>query len=184
LGEYLTRTLIILALLAGTLGAETVRAQSQIKPQKIGYADTKFLIDNAPQVIAGRDTISREFRPRNDEVLADSKRLAAMEERLNDNLDDTSRTRLERDIRILRRAITRRREDLIEAVNNRSDEMLNNVQETLEMAIRIVAEQQGFDLVLTDPAVLYHSKQVDLSNAILKQLRLEYEADQQEQAGR
>jgi len=193
LGGLLTRSLLIPALILGLLGSGLVYAQSNAeqppassaKPvQKIGYADMKMILDNAPQVVAGRDAIDREFRPRNDAVQADERRLAALQERLNDNLDANTRAQLDRDIRSLNRAIIRRKEDLIEEINFRRNEIENGVRETLELAISVVAESQGFDLVITDPVVLYHSRKIDLTNAILKQLRLEYEADQREQAGR
>ncbi|MCF6262357.1 MAG: OmpH family outer membrane protein [Xanthomonadales bacterium] len=152
--------------------------------QKTGYADLKIIIDNAPQIVAGREVLDREFRPLNDAVFADEKRLSALQERLNSDLDNITRAQLDRDIRGLSRAITRRKEDLIEQLNFRRNDIDNAVKETLEHAISIVAKEQGFDLVLTDPAVLYHSQRIDLTSAILKQLRFEYEADQQEQANR
>ncbi len=193
MGGLLTRSLLIPALILGLLGSGLVYAQSTteqpqvasaIPAQKIGYADMKMILDNAPQVVAGRDVIDREFRPRNDAVQADEKRLAALHERLNDNLNANTRAQLDRDIRSLNRAIIRRKEDLIEEINFRRNEIENGVRETLELAISVVAENQGFDLVITDPVVLYHSRKIDLTSAILKQLRLEYEADQQEQANR
>ncbi|MCF6225837.1 MAG: OmpH family outer membrane protein [Xanthomonadales bacterium] len=155
-----------------------------VMAQKTAYANMKMILDNAPQIIAGRDVIDREFRPRNNAVTADEKRLGAIQERLNSDLDSVTRAQLDRDIRSLNRAIIRRKEDLIEEINFRRNEIENGVRETLELAIRIVAEQQGFDMVLTDPVVLYHSQRIDLTSAILKQLRLEYEADQQEQTSR
>lgn len=194
MGSLLTRFLLILGLMTGLPGPTLVYAQ--INPeqtedpsatalvQKIGYADMKMILDNAPQVVAGRDAIDREFRPRNDAVYADEKRLSALQERLNNDLDSITRAQLDRDIRGLNRAIIRRKEDLIEEINFRRNEIENGVRETLELAISVVAEQQGFDLVITDPVVLYHSRRIDLTSAILKQLRLEYDADQQEQASR
>ncbi len=182
--------MIILALTTGLLGSNLAYSQANSTPaqaasiQKIGYADMKIIFDNAPQVVAGRDALDREFRPRNDAVLADEKRLAALQERLTDNLDANTKAQLERDSRSLNRAVIRRREDVIEDLNLRRNEIENSVREILEMAIQIVAEKQGFDLVITDPVVLYHSPRINLTNEILKQLRIEYEADQLEQASR
>jgi len=194
LGGLLTRALLTLGLATGILGSALVYAQvnpenpedssAPVMAQKTGYANMKMILDNAPQIVAGRDVIDKEFRPRNNAVTADEKRLGALQERLNSDLDSITRAQLDRDIRSLNRAIIRRKEDLIEEINFRRNEIENGVRETLELAISIVAEQQGFDMVLTDPVVLYHSQRIDLTSAILKQLRLEYEADQQEQASR
>ena len=185
-----TRVFLILALIPGLLGSNLAYSQAKSNltqtavTQKIGYADMKIIFDNAPQVVAGRDALDREFRPRNDAVLADEKRLAALQERLTDNLDANTKAQLDRDSRSLSRAVIRRKEDVIEDLNLRRNEIENSVREILEMAIQIVAEQQGFDLVITDPVVLYYSPGIDLTNEILKQLRIEYEADQLEQASR
>ncbi len=194
MGGLLTRALLTLGLATGILGSALVYAQvnpenpedssAPVMAQKTGYANMKMILDNAPQIVAGRDVIDKEFRPRNNAVTADEKRLGALQERLNSDLDSITRAQLDRDIRSLNRAIIRRKEDLIEEINFRRNEIENGVRETLELAISIVAEQQGFDMVLTDPVVLYHSQRIDLTSAILKQLRLEYEADQQEQASR
>ena len=43
---------------------------------RIGYVDMKRLLDNAPQVVAGREKLSKEFQPRDASLKADEKRLA------------------------------------------------------------------------------------------------------------
>ena len=97
-----TRVFLILALILGLLGSNLAYSQAKSNltqtavTQKIGYADMKIIFDNAPQVVAGRDALDREFRPRNDAVLADEKRLAALQERLTDNLDANTKAQLDR----------------------------------------------------------------------------------------
>jgi len=173
-------------MLVGLLTSSLVYAQQSQAPgaQRIGYVDMQLVLKTAPQVVAGKDAIDREFRQRNDAVQADERRIAAMQERLSGLLDDSSRAQLERDIRSLRRAIDRRREDLIEEINFRLSGNALAVRNTLELAIREIAQQQGFDLIITAPVVLYHSKQIDLTDAVLKKLRHEYDADRLEQANR
>lgn len=179
--ERLTRLILVIGLLVSSY---SYAQQPQATTQKIGYVDMKLVLDSAPQVVAGRDAIDREFRPRNNAVQADEQRMLAMQERIGGPLDDITRAQLDRDIRSLKRAIDRRKEDLIEEINFRLSGNALAVRETLELAIREVAQRQGFDLVITDPVVLYHSQQIDLTNAVLKQLRNEYDADRLEQANR
>ncbi len=180
MAEVLTKLLLVIGLLTSSFAY----AQQPVNPQKIGYVDMKMVLDSAPQVIAGRDAIDREFRPRNDAVQADEQRLAAMHERIGGPLDDATKAQLERDIRSLTRAIDRRKEDLIEEINFRLSGNALAVRETLELAIREVSQRQGYDLIITDPVVLYHSQKIDLTNVVLKQLRHEYDADRLEQANR
>ena len=44
---------------------------------RVGYVDMKRLLDNAPQVVAGRSRLQREFAPRDAALKADEERLAA-----------------------------------------------------------------------------------------------------------
>jgi len=46
-----------------TLSPATALAQAPAAA-KVGYVDMKRLLDNAPQVVAGREKLSKEFAPR------------------------------------------------------------------------------------------------------------------------
>lgn len=135
---------------------------------RIGYVDMKRLFETAPQVVAARESLDGEFRPRNEALLADENRLQALEQTLADNsgLDADSRLELERDIRNLRRSIDRRREDLREELRFRTSTATKALEETIEVAVRQVAESRGYDLILTSP-VAYASASVDITDYIL-----------------
>ncbi len=175
--------LVILAVMAGCASLLPVYAQ---ETSHIAYVDMKHVLDNAPQVVAGRERLDQEFRPRDDAVKADEQQLQAMQQQLAEGtgLDDESRTNLERDIRNLQRAVDRRREDLIEELNFRRNEIEQRLEETLELVIKFVAEAEGLDLVITDPVVLYYSPRIDITQKVLDRLKVEFEADQQELNGR
>ena len=49
---------------------------------RIGYVDMKRVLDNAPQVLAGRTLLDQEFRARNDSIELDESRLNLMESQL------------------------------------------------------------------------------------------------------
>ena len=98
-----------LTLFLGVVMATTAHGQNL----RIVYVNMKEVLDTAPQVIAGREKLDIEFRDRNDAIEADEVRIAGMEERLSDStITDAARSRLEREVRELRRGINRRREDL------------------------------------------------------------------------
>ncbi|MEX0914861.1 MAG: OmpH family outer membrane protein, partial [Wenzhouxiangellaceae bacterium] len=98
---------MLMMFLAGSALAQDIR---------IGYVDMKRLLDNAPQVIAGRAELDIEFRPINDELLADEARLLSLEQELASasNLTAEQVADRQREIRNLDRSIARRREDLAE----------------------------------------------------------------------
>ena len=57
--------------------AGAASAQAPV-PTRIGYVDMKRLLDNAPQVVAGRRKLEREFATRDTALKADEQRLAEL----------------------------------------------------------------------------------------------------------
>lgn len=157
----------LLMLLAGPALAQDVR---------IGYVDMKRLLDNAPQVIAGRAELDIEFRPLNDALLEDEAQLLQLEQEL---ASATGLTReqvaaREREIRNLRRSIERRREDLADELNFRRNQQIKELGEEIEVAVETVARREGYDLVLSSP-VAYASDAIDITDKVLTFLEMDYE---------
>ena len=157
-----------LALLANSVAADPVR---------IGYVDMKRLFDSAPQVVAAREALDQEFRPRNETLIADELRLEQMQETLagSPDLSAEDRFELEREIRNLGRSIDRRREDLREELRFRTGTATKALEETIEVAVRQVAEQRGYDLILTSP-VAYAAPGIDITERILEWLADDFAA--------
>lgn len=143
---------------------------------RIGYVDMKRLLDNAPQVLAGRAELDIEFRPRNEALLADEERLVQMEQDLADSIGLSNEQILarEREIRNLRRSIDRRREDLAEELNFRRNAEIKSLGEEIELAVQTVAEREGYDLVLSSP-VAFASRKIDITDQVLEFLEVDFE---------
>jgi outer membrane protein len=142
---------------------------------RIGYVDMKHLFDNAPQVIAAREALDQEFRPRNEALLADEARLDRMHQNLTNarEADAEARFDMEREIRNLQRSIDRRREDLSEELRFRTNTEKKALEETIEVAVRQVAERGGFDLILTSP-VAYAAPSINVTDQILEWLEIDF----------
>ena len=145
---------------------------------RIGYVDMKQVLDNAPQVLASREQLEREFRPRNDDVLAEEQRLADMEQRLG-SASVGQQVELEREIRNLRRTIQRRKEDLRDELAFRRNEEIQRLEDELSIAVQSIAQEQGFDLVFASP-VVYANPELDITEVILRRLEEEFRTDQVE----
>ncbi|HMB38787.1 MAG TPA: OmpH family outer membrane protein [Wenzhouxiangellaceae bacterium] len=158
---------MLIMLLAGAAMAQDIR---------IGYVDMKRLLDNAPQVIAGRAELDIEFRPINDDLLADEARLLDMEQALANatGLASEQVAARQREIRNLDRSIERRREDLAEELNFRRNQQIKELGEEIEMAVQTVARREGYDLVLSSP-VAYASEAINITDKVLSFLEMDYE---------
>jgi outer membrane protein len=146
--------------------------------QKIGYVDMKRLLDNAPQVAAGRQRIEAEFSGRDKQLQAEKARLAELETReARDSavMPKTAADALHREIATIKRTIDRTIVKLNEDLKRRRDEELNRRWPEINDALINYARDNGFDLVLAAP-VLYASPKVDITDEVLARLRAQSEA--------
>ena len=147
---------------------------------RIGYVDMKEVLDNAPQVIAGRAKLDREFRSRNDAIEIDEMRAEALDVRLQQaDLTADNTLQLEREIRELRRNVSRRKEDLRDELSFRRTEEVQQLEAEINVAVQEIARRNGFDLIISSP-VVYASPDLNITDLILEQLEVEFAADQME----
>ena len=170
----------ICAVSIGLMLASNAWAQSL----RVGYVDMKRVLDNAPQVVAGREQLDQEFRSRSEAIEIDEFRVKTLEDRLSQG-DMTSANSLqsERELRELRRNVNRRKEDLRDELSFRRTEEVQKLEEEINLAVQEIAQSNGFDLILSSP-VVYANPDLDITELILEQLDVEFAADQLELSNR
>lgn len=152
-------------------------ATAQSPPAKVGYVDMKRLLDNAPQVIASRQKLEREFAPRDAALKADEKRLADLRAHQADAATtgpgkDQAEAR-KREIDALDRSIRRNRDNLRAELKSRSDQELDRSWRDINNAVVEFAREEGYDLIVPSP-VVYASSSVDVTDRVLDRLKREY----------
>lgn len=150
-------------------------ATAQDGATRIGYVDMQRLIDNAPQTLAARERLRREFDQRDAELKAEIARLAALDQRVADEAatlaeDDLSALRRQADT--LRRSIERTQQRLREEFNARVDQELERTWPLINEAVADYAREAGYDLVVPSP-VVYVSGRVDITERVLDRLKQE-----------
>jgi outer membrane protein len=151
---------------------------------KVGYVDMKRVLDNAPQVVSGRQTLDLEFRSRSEAIEIDEFRAKTLEDRLaQGDLTQDAALQTEREFRELQRSINRRKEDLRDELSFRRTEEVQRLEEEINLAVQEIAERNGYDLIISSP-VVYASPDLDITDLILDQLEAEFNADQLEQLNR
>jgi outer membrane protein len=155
-------------------------ASAYAQDLRIGYVDMKQVLDNAPQVLSGRTKLDREFRDRNDAIEMDELRADSLELRLQQgDVSEDSRLQSERELREMRRNITRRKEDLRDELSFRRTEEVQRLEEQINVAVQEIARRNGYDLIVSSP-VIYANPDLDITDLILEQLEVEFLADQAE----
>lgn len=156
-------------LVAGLLLAFSAQAQL-----KIGFVNAAKILDQAPQAEAARTRLEQEFAPR-DQGLVDAQRaLRSLEERLARDgavMSDADRRNLERDIIAQKRELNRSQLEFREDFNIRRNEELGKLQKRVYDIIVQLAQEQRFDLIINDGAVIFASEQVDITDQVLQRLR-------------
>ena len=149
---------------------------------RIAYVDMKQVLDNAPQVLAGKATLDKEFRGRNDAIEMDEFRVGTLEARLlQADLSSDNKLALERELLELRRNVSRRKEDLRDELSFRRTEEVQRLEEEINVAVQEIALRNGFYLIISSP-VVYASPDLNITDLILEQLEVEFAADQLELA--
>jgi outer membrane protein len=165
--------------LAGAvLLALAVSAPATADSVRIGYVDMKKLFDTMPQLVAAREELDQEFRPRNSALLADEARLEQMRRELAEDqlIDEQRRIEREREINNMRRSIERRREDMVEEIRFRTNAKTESLRETIDVAVQEIAREENYDLILSNP-VAYASEAVDITEKVLEWLEEDFHAD-------
>jgi outer membrane protein len=153
-------------------------ALAQTPNARVGYVDMKRLLDNAPQVVAGRQKLEREFQPRDTALKADEKRLADLRERQQREgatMAAADADTLKREIDALDRSIKRNRDAMRNDLKSRSDQELDKSWREINDAVVEFAREQGFDLIVPSP-VVFASPRVDITDQVLERLRKQFRA--------
>ena len=172
----LTRAAIWLLLAAVAAAAPVAVAQTA----RIGYVDMKRLLDNAPQIQAGRDALQREFAERDNALKAQQVRLAELETRQKRDaaiLPKDVADALAFEIDTLRRGIATTRDRMRDDLNARSNQELSRRWPEIHDAVIEYARENGYDLVVEEP-VLYASAAVDITDEVLERLKRAWVAQQ------
>ncbi|MGF1525558.1 MAG: OmpH family outer membrane protein [Candidatus Competibacterales bacterium] len=141
---------------------------------KIGVVNITKILDEAPQAQVALSRIEREFAPRN-QGLTDARRsLRSLEEQLRRDgaiMSDDERRRLERDILAQRREISRSMSEFQEDIALRRNEELTKLQRVVRQIITQLAQEQRFDLIVHDLAVIHVSPALDITDEVLERLK-------------
>jgi outer membrane protein len=157
--------------LAFVFGA-VANAQDNAEGYRIGVVNAVRILEQSPQARKTTALIENEFSPRNQQLVADQQQLQTMEERLNKDaaiMGESERRNLERDIINKRRELKRSEDEFREDLTFRRNEELAKIQTEIVNAIQIVAQQNNFDLVISD-GVIYASQQMDMTDMVIQYL--------------
>jgi outer membrane protein len=155
--------------------------QAQALDLRIGFVNAAIIMEEAPQAEAARTKLRKEFEPREKAIVESQQRLLEMEEELDqhgDTMNDEEREKLERDVLTTRRTVKRAQTDFREDFNLRRTQELAKIHEDIQEAIVSIAEEEGFDLIVSD-GVIFASERANITVLILDRLRQRFAKDKE-----
>jgi outer membrane protein len=146
--------------------------QASYADLKIGVVDIPAVLEKAPQAEKAKKRLEQEFKPRDNQLVAQQKEIQSMEEKFNKDssvMSDSKRNSMERDIQNKKRDAKRSQQEFSEDFNTRRNEELGKLQRRIVEAIRAIAKEQEFDLILTD-GVIYSNEQMKITSQLQQKL--------------
>ncbi len=160
----------VLALLALFLVSLSGAALSATK---IAYVEVGKVLQESPQVKAVKEKIRKEFAKRDDQLVAEQKKLKKLKEKLARDgsiMSEAERKRLERDIIARTRKLKNAQSEFQEDLALRQNEELGKLRKVIAEVIVKVAKKGGYDIVL-ESGVVWANDKVNITPQVLKELK-------------
>lgn len=139
---------------------------------KIGFVNIAKVLEKAPQAAKAKTRLETEFSPRDKVLVSQQKEIKTMEERLTRDssvMGESERRNLEKEIMDKKRDAVRAQQEFSEDFNMRRNEELGNLQKRIVEAVRQLAKEESFDLLLTE-GVIYSNEEIDVTSRIQQKL--------------
>ena len=138
---------------------------------KVGFVNTqRILLDSAPAK-AAQDKIDAEFEKRNDELqklIGELRKRVQAFEKDAPVLAESDRNRRQRELGNLDADVQRKQREIQEDFNRRRNEEFSIIIERANVAIKIIAESENYDLILQDAVTV--SPRVDITDKVITAL--------------
>jgi outer membrane protein len=155
--------------------AAPLAAQAQA-PTRIGYIDTRRVIQEAPGAVAARDTLSREMQAVQAEMQAMDDSLRSMVANYQQRalvMSDEAKQRQEQQLMQARDGFQARADSLQQHAGQRQQQLMEPIMTHIERIIGEVRQAQGFAIVfdLAADAIVSADPALDLTDMVIARLR-------------
>jgi outer membrane protein len=139
---------------------------------KIAFVEVSSVLQNAPQVKKVKDSIKKEFSPRDNALVSQQKQIKKLQQKLQRDgsiMSEEESRRLELDILSRSRKLKNAQSEFQEDLALRQNEELNKLRKVIAEVIIEVAKQEGIELVL-ESGVVWASDEINITKKVLDKL--------------
>jgi outer membrane protein len=158
-------------MLAAALASSAALTAATAQELKLGYVNAERILRESAPAKAASQRLEAEFSKRDKELQDLGTKLKASAERFEKDapvLGEAERARRQRELSELDRDLQRRQREFREDLNQRQNEERLGLLERAQRIVRQIAEQDKFDLIVTDAA--YVSQRIDITEKVLRAL--------------
>lgn len=143
------------------------------KEVKIGVVNTEKILRESAPAIKAQKKIEKEFLTRDEQLKKVAAQVREYQEQLERNskgISEEERRVKERELASLTRQYQRTQQQMREDLNARQNEEYGLILERVNNAIKIIAEKEGYDLILQLQDSVYRSQRIDITNQVIEVL--------------
>jgi len=155
-----TKTVVTALMLAFLLVSGSAMAAT-----KVGYVEVAKVLQASPQVKAIKERIRKEFAKRDDQLVAEQKKLKKLKEKLTRDaaiMSEAETKRLERDIIARTRKLKNAQSEFQEDLALRQNEELGKLRKVISEVVIKVAKRGGYDMIL-ESGVVWAADKVNIT---------------------
>ena len=147
-------------------------ANVSVADLKIGFVNIPAVLEKAPQAEKAKKRLEQKFSPRDKQLVAQGKEIQSLEEKMTKEasvMSDSEKAKLENDIQNKKRDAKRSQQEFSEDFNASRNEELGKLQRRIVEAVRAIAKDEDYDLLLTD-GVIYSKPEFDITAQVQTKL--------------
>lgn len=163
------RALALASLVAVGAALAVPAGPVQAQGTKIGFVSTERILRDSKPAKAAQAKIEAEFKKRDDELQRMANNLRSQAQKYDKDapvLSESERIKRQRQLADLDSDLQRKRREFQEDFNRRRNEEFSAIVEKADAAIKNIAEQQGYDLIIQDAVTV--SPRIDITDQVLK----------------
>jgi outer membrane protein len=162
-----TKTLLTAGLVSTALCSVPAMADTM----KVGVIDMRTIVSTAPQAKAALEKLKKEFKTREDQMLATEKSLKEKSEKLQRNasvMSEAEKTKLEKEVVAGQRDLQRIQTEIRDDATVRQQEEMKKIITKVNTAVQDIAKKEKYDLIIHSEAAPFAAKQLDITDKVLK----------------
>lgn len=148
-------------------------ADAASTPAKVAVMDFPKILKNSPQMEAVGNKLKKEFKPRQDKIIALQKTLEADQSKLKRDasiMAEKEMVSLRDKIAASQRDIRRLEEDYLSDARAAQKKAMEQIVQKVNVFVKKVADKDGYSIVLQKGGVVYASDKVDITDQVIKEL--------------